>query len=261
MKDPDEILRARREFARQRREPLRIVIAGDPRRPIRTIVIPGRLPVVALGALTAVVLIALGLGVVSWWLRGAVSRLSTRMSAMTEAADELARYPLPSGPGLLQAAMLDAGSWRARARPERSVPPDRLGRFELELVNTGEQMEVSLDLHTGEPDEQSYRAVRRFMRCQRTGAETPMDPRLIELLYNIARRAGRKILVVSGFRAPMFTRAAFSYHVRGMAADIRMPGMTALMVRDLVYAMGVTGVGYYPTSQFVHVDVRDTKSH
>ena len=37
--------------------------------------------------------------------------------------------------------------------------------------------------------------------------------------------------------------------------------MTALMVRDLVYAMGVKGVGYYPTSQFVHVDVRDTKSH
>ena len=118
-----------------------------------------------------------------------------------------------------------------------------------------------LDLATGEPDEQSYRAVRRFMRCLRTGAETPMDPRLIELLYRISQRAGRKILMVSGFRAPMYSTAAFSYHPRGMAADIRIPGMTALMVRDLVMSMGVKGVGYYPTSQFVHVDVRDNKAH
>jgi uncharacterized protein YcbK (DUF882 family) len=259
-----EVERARREFARQRqkREPLRIVITSDPRRPIRTIVIPARLPFVAVGAAMVVVLLAVGLAFAAWSLRGAVGRLSLRMSAMTDAADELARYPLPAGAGLLQAAALDAGSWRARARPERNVPPERLGRLELESVNTGEQLTISLDLTTGEPDEQSYRAVRRFMRCLRTGAETPMDPRLIELLYRISQRAsGRKILLVSGFRAPMFSAVAFSYHPRGMAADIRIPGMTALMVRDLVTAMGVKGVGYYPTSQFVHVDVRDTRAH
>jgi uncharacterized protein YcbK (DUF882 family) len=257
-----EIERARREVTRQRREPLRIVIAGDPRRPIRTIVIPARLPVVALAVVGIVVLVTLGLAVVSWSLRDSVSRLSNRMSEMTEAADELARYPLPSRQTVLQAAAaLDAGSLRTRARPERNVPPERLGRMQLELVNTGELLEVAIDTATGEPDEESYRAVRRFMRCQRTGAETPMDPRLIELLYKIAQRAGRKIQVVSGFRAPMYSAVSFSYHPRGMAADIRIPGMTALMVRDLVTSMGVKGVGYYPTSQFVHVDVRDTKAH
>jgi uncharacterized protein YcbK (DUF882 family) len=258
-----EVQRARREFARhaQKREPLRIVITGDPRRPIRTIVIPARLPFVAVGAAAAVVLVAVGLAFAAWSLRGAVGRLSLRMSAMTDAADELARYPLPAAAGLLNAAALDAGSWRARARPERHVPPERLGRLELQSVNTGEHLIVSLDTATGEPDEQSYRAVRRFMRCLRTGAETPMDPRLIELLYRISQRAGRKIQLVSGFRAPMYSAVAFSYHPRGMAADIRIPGMTALMVRDLVSAMGVKGVGYYPTSQFVHVDVRDTRAH
>ncbi len=258
-----EVERARRELSRgaQKREPLRIVIAGDPRRPIRTIVIPARLPFVAVGAAAVVLLVAVGLGVASWSLRGAVGRLSLRMSAMTDAADELARYPLPAGGGLLTAAALDAGSWRARARPPQVVPPERLGRLQLESVNTGEQLEVLLDLATGEPDEQSYRAVRRFMRCLRTGAETPMDPRLIELLYRISQRAGGKILMVSGFRAPMYSTAAFSYHVRGMAADIRIPGMTALMVRDLVMSLGVKGVGYYPISQFVHVDVRDNQAH
>jgi uncharacterized protein YcbK (DUF882 family) len=183
------------------------------------------------------------------------------MSEMTEAADELARYPLPRGGGLMQAAALDAGSWRAHARPERNVPPDRLGHLQLESVNNGEQLEVGIDLATGEPDEQSYRALRHFMRCQRTQAETPMDPRLIELLYKISQRAGKKILLVSGYRAPMYSAFTFSYHPRGMAADIRIPGMTALMVRDLVISMGVKGVGYYPTSQFVHVDVRDIKAH
>jgi uncharacterized protein YcbK (DUF882 family) len=258
-----EVERARREFARgaQKREPLRIVITSGPRRPIRTIVLPARLPFVAVGFVAVVLLIAVGLGFASWSLNGVVSRLSRRMSAMTSAADELARYPLPQGQQMLTAAALDAGSWRARARPERSVPPERLGRLQLESVNTGEQMEVLLDLATGEPDEQSYRAVRRFMRCLRTGAETPMDPRLIELLYRISQRAGRKIVMVSGFRAPMYSTASFSYHPRGMAADIRIPGMTALMVRDLVMSMGVKGIGYYPTSQFVHVDVRDTKAH
>jgi hypothetical protein len=42
-----------------------------------------------------------------------------------------------------------------------------------------------------------------------------------------------------------------------MAADIRIPGMTPLMVRDLAESMGVGGIGYYPVSGFVHVDVRE----
>jgi uncharacterized protein YcbK (DUF882 family) len=95
------------------------------------------------------------------------------------------------------------------------------------------------------------------MRCLRTGAETPLDPRLVEVLYRIAQRTHQKIELVSGFRAPMFSLAQLSYHTRGMAADIRVPGMTPLMVRDLARAMGIKGIGYYPVSQFVHVDVRD----
>ena len=86
-----------------------------------------------------------------------------------------------------------------------------------------------------------------------------MDPRLIELLYRISQRTRTKIEIVSGFRAPMFSLATLSYHTRGMAADIRIPGMTPLMVRDLARSMGVKGIGYYPVSQFVHVDVRDEK--
>ena len=99
-----------------------------------------------------------------------------------------------------------------------------------------------------------------MMRCLRTTAETPIDPRLIDLLYRIAQRTRQKIILVSGFRAPMFSLATLSYHTRGMAADIRIPGMTPLMARDLAESMGVHGLGYYPVSGFIHVDVRDDNS-
>src|SRR4029079_7496641 len=133
------------------------------------------------------------------------------------------------------------------------------GHFTIESVNTGETIEVKLDLVSGEVEASSYRTLRHLLRCQRTGAETPMDPRLIELLYRISQRTHQRIQMVSGFRAPMFSLATLSYHTRGMAADIRVPGMTPLMMRELARSMGVKGIGYYPVSQFVHVDVRDDK--
>jgi uncharacterized protein YcbK (DUF882 family) len=263
----DELQRLRRELSREReRHPLRIVISGDPRRPMRTIVLHARWPVLAAGLVGALVLAALGLGAVTYLLRRSLGRLETRMTEMTETADHLALHPLPdhmeshveapeelARPGDLPA--------RAAVKPRAAIPAAQLGRFHIEVVNNGEQLEVLFDLATGEMEEKSYRALRRLMRCQRTGAETPIDPRLIELLHTIARRTSGKILLVSGFRAPMFSTAKLSYHTRGMAADIRIPGMTPLMVRDLVMGMGVKGVGYYPVSQFVHVDVRDEKAY
>jgi uncharacterized protein YcbK (DUF882 family) len=135
-------------------------------------------------------------------------------------------------------------------------PSGGQGRFAIEAANTNEQVDVVLDLASGDLDEASYRALRRLMRCRRTGAESPIDPRLVELLWQLSQRSGQKIVLISGYRAPAFAAPA-SYHVRGMAADIRIPGMTPLMVRDLARAMGVRGIGYYPRSQFVHLDMRD----
>jgi uncharacterized protein YcbK (DUF882 family) len=243
-----ELERIRREAAAPRRERLRIVIATDASRPIRTFTLPRALPrAVTIGAL---VLIATTAALIagSYHMNGSLRRLDQRVQAMVETADTLALHPLPGGGDGLEAGVPGAG-----VRP----PSGKKGRFWLHLVNTGEEVEVVLDLASGEVEAASYRALRRFMRCQRTGAETPLDPRLIELLYRIAQRTRQKIEIVSGFRAPMFSLATLSYHTRGMAADIRIPGMTPLMVRDLARAMGVKGIGYYPVSQFVHVDVRD----
>jgi len=255
--DPGAVLeriRKEKEQAKQPKARLRIMIAGDPNRPIRTISLPRRLPLVAsivVGTLlVATVVLACG----SWKLSDALSVLDRRVFAMARAADSVALGGDAGRgvPGAGLAAQGPAGGLRA--------PAGQIGRFTIQLVNTGEEIEVRVNLATGEVDAECYRQLRHLMRCQRTTAETPVDPRLIDLLYRISQRTHQKILLVSGFRAPMFSLATLSYHTRGMAADIRIPGMTPLMVRDLAMSMGVKGIGYYPVSGFVHVDVRDQLS-
>lgn len=249
-----ELVRARREQERQRRrgsrEPLRILISSDPNRPVRTIVIPRWVPrTVTVGA-GVLLLFAFVASLASVFLGSTVGRLESRLQAMFDTAHAMARRPFGAVAAHAQ-IVPDGGLLRKPVGPA--------GRFTLQLVNTGEKVDVVLDLSSGEVEAQSYRQLRRAMRCQRTGAETPIDPRLLEVLYRIATRTKQTIHLVSGFRAPMFSAADLSYHTRGMAADIRIPGMTPLMLRDLAYSMGIKGVGYYPVSQFVHVDVRDER--
>ena len=232
----------------------RIMVASDPTRPVRTFTLPRLLPTVlslfTVALIAATVILACG----SWKLSGSLGRLEHRVRAMVQAADSVALSNAPNGAA--------AGTGDGQLIPTVTTrvvqtPGARIGRFVLESANTGEQIEVSLNLDTGEVDATGYTRLRHIMRCLRTTAETPIDPRLIDLLYRISQRTRQKIILVSGFRAPMFSLAALSYHTRGMAADIRIPGMTPLMARDLAESMGVHGLGYYPVSGFIHVDVRD----
>jgi uncharacterized protein YcbK (DUF882 family) len=247
--DPNfDLARIRKQQQKTQRARLRIMIASDPNRPVRTITLPRALPkLVVVGTVTlvaATVILACG----SWKLSGALGLLERRVHAMVQAADSVA---LASTDGASLPLAANASLLYARA------PSGAVGRFLVESANTGETLEVAVNLATGEVQADSYRRLRHLMRCLRTGAETPVDPRLIDLLYRIAQRTHQKIVLVSGFRAPMFSLATLSYHTRGMAADIRIPGMTPLMVRDLAESMGVGGIGYYPVSGFVHVDVRE----
>jgi uncharacterized protein YcbK (DUF882 family) len=233
----------------------RIMVASDPTRPVRTFTLPRLLPTVlstfTVALIAATVILACG----SWKLSGSLGRLERRVRAMVQAADSVALSP-----GSNDAAVgTGDGSMLIPTVTTRVVqtPGARIGKFVIQSANTGEEVEVSLNLDTGEVDAAGYMRLRHIMRCLRTTAETPIDPRLIDLLYRIAHRTHQKLILVSGFRAPMFSLAALSFHTRGMAADIRIPGMTPLMARDLAESMGVHGLGYYPVSGFIHVDVRD----
>ena len=231
----------------------RIMVASDPSRPVRTFTLPRLLPTLlslfALSLVAATVILAFG----SWKLSGSLGALQHRVRAMVQAADSAALAPGGMNAGSGNGDLLLTASAAQVVRTSGG----RFGSFTMQSVNTGEEIEVKLNLDTGEVDAAGYARLRHIMRCQRTTAETPIDPRLIDLLYRIAQRTHQKLMLVSGFRAPMFSLATLSFHTRGMAADIRIPGMTPLMARDLAESMGVHGLGYYPVSGFIHVDVRD----
>ena len=132
-------------------------------------------------------------------------------------------------------------------------------------------------LHTGErldatywadgafvPDELT--AVDRLLRDFRSGDVKPIDVRLLDRLYALRRamRSSAPFEVISGYRSPA-TNAALrrksravaknSYHMRGMAIDIRLPGRGVTQLRHAALLQRAGGVGYYPSSGFIHLDV------
>ena len=106
-----------------------------------------------------------------------------------------------------------------------------------------------------------------FLRDHRTGDVKQLDERLFDLLHDVSAKAGKpgaEINIVCGYRTPWsneFLRrttsgvASHSLHVQGEAIDIRIPGVPTAKLRDAALSLHEGGVGYYPKSQFVHVDV------
>ena len=117
----------------------------------------------------------------------------------------------------------------------------------------------------------AFRKINRVLRDHRTGDIHPIDPELIDTLARIQRdcRCGDAVEVLSGYRSPktnnMLRRntsgvAKNSFHMKGQAADIRVPGSSTAKVRNTARALRVGGVGYYPRSGFVHVDTGNVRS-
>lgn len=162
-------------------------------------------------------------------------------------------------------------------RAETSAPPlsatgepDLPGEFRLRLQH----------LHTGESIDVAYRRgddylpsgldlLNHFLRDYRTGDDAHYDPKELDLLYAILQKLHRPnavIDVLCGYRTPetnsyLRTRspstgvAENSEHMASKAIDIRIPGVSTVRLRDAALSLGMGGVGYYPVSHFVHVDV------
>ena len=136
------------------------------------------------------------------------------------------------------------------------------------------------ELHTGESIDIIYRvgdqyvpgAVEKlnyFLRDHRTNQVSHYDVREFDLLHSVMAKLGRPdglIDVVCGYRTPwsnnfLRTRASVtgvakhSQHMLAKAIDIRVPGISTTHLRDVALSLHEGGVGYYPVSQFVHVDV------
>ena len=129
---------------------------------------------------------------------------------------------------------------------------------ELYAVNTHETYHLRPDKH-GRFTRAALRGWNRFLRCHHTGRVHTMSSRLARLIYEVDQHFGwKRILVVAGYRAPRIAREKGnpkSPHKKGVACDFRIDGVTNEELRDYERTLPHVGVGYYPNSDFVHLDV------
>ena len=108
-------------------------------------------------------------------------------------------------------------------------------------------------------------SVNHLLRDFRTGDVHDIDPRLLDLLHDLQRQTGsrRPFEIISGYRSPRTNAmlhdrssgvASGSLHMKGQAIDIRLADVPLQSLRDAAVALHRGGVGYYPASDFVHVD-------
>lgn len=131
-------------------------------------------------------------------------------------------------------------------------------------LHTGESLKVEY-FSAGDYQPDALQAVNHLLRDFRTGDVAPIDRRLLDLLHALSQKTGsqRPFQIISGYRSPATNRmlnersrgvATRSLHMTGQAIDIRLADVPLARLRDAARAAGLGGVGYYPKSDFVHVD-------
>jgi len=135
----------------------------------------------------------------------------------------------------------------------------------LRHIHTGESASITYK-REGRYDEAGLKQINHILRDWRRDEEIRMDPRVIDTIWEVNREVGGSgaIEIICGYRAPatnqMLRRrsrgvAQFSQHTLGKAVDFHIPGATLESVRIAGLRLQRGGVGFYPSSNFVHLDV------
>jgi uncharacterized protein YcbK (DUF882 family) len=169
------------------------------------------------------------------------------------------RYFLGAGLALASAPLMAKG---INIRAKDASRPRTLA---LHHLHTDERL--TLTYRVGDHYQRSaLQRLNQFLRDFRTGDTIAIDPRLFDLLYDVKTRLGHDdgvFEIVSGYRSP-YTNAMLrktssgvarkSLHMSGKALDIRLSEMPTRNIRDAAISLSRGGVGYYPKSDFVHID-------
>jgi len=193
------------------------------------------------------------------WLIGKVEMMAEIDARPVE---RLLRKVLAAGVLACVAAIWQSPSLRA-ARP---IEPSQEARLFLHHTHTGEWIDVVYRVGNNYVPN-ALAKLDFFLRDHRTGDVRRFDPRLYDALNQLTVAVGHpggEIDVICGYRTPWsnsFLRehsagvAQHSLHMQAEAIDIRMPGVDTYQLRKAALLLHQGGVGYYPHSDFVHVDV------
>jgi uncharacterized protein YcbK (DUF882 family) len=134
-------------------------------------------------------------------------------------------------------------------------------------THTGERLRTAY-CFGGEYEPESLQAINFILRDFRANEVKAIDPRLLDLLHELGGtlETDRPFHIISGYRCPHTNAmlrarggrnsgvASGSLHQVGKAIDIRIPGVQLDHLRAAARSLKLGGVGYYPSSNFVHVD-------
>jgi uncharacterized protein YcbK (DUF882 family) len=160
---------------------------------------------------------------------------------------------------VISAPTIVASAWAA---PKRKPATRRLG---LHNLHTGERVDL-VYWSDGRYIDGALRQFDRVLRDHRNNEIHAIERPLFDLLSALARKlqTNEPFEVISGYRSPSSNAmliaeghgvAEHSLHLRGMAIDVRLPKRRLKALREAAVRMEQGGVGYYPRSNFVHVDV------
>nr|WP_320010498.1 DUF882 domain-containing protein [uncultured Desulfobulbus sp.] len=140
------------------------------------------------------------------------------------------------------------------------------GKRTISLYHANQRKELNLTYAVGNLyDPRALAKVNSFLRDYHTGQIHRIDPKLLDILWAVQQEMGNKgtYKVVSAFRSPQTNRklsrthrgvADHSLHMKGRAIDLSLPGVQLSHIRHCAMNMRTGGVGYYPRSNFVHLD-------
>lgn len=176
----------------------------------------------------------------------------------------------PSRRAFLQQLAGCACALAAPAAIARAMPADSSRSLSFLHTHTGESLVVNYCCD-GAYRETSLAQVNHFLRDFRNGDMHPIDPNLLDTLYSLQLLADReaRFEVISGYRSPATNAmmhehssgvATHSLHMEGRAIDIRISGFSTARLHDLALNLQRGGVGFYPGSDFVHVDTGRVRS-
>ncbi len=137
-------------------------------------------------------------------------------------------------------------------------------RLKLYNLHTTEKIDTVF-WQEGEFNLDALADLNHLLRDHRTGEAKSIDPKLFSVLYLLNKKVSNDnaISVISGYRSAETNRklakqnsgvASNSYHIKGRAIDIRIPGRDTKELREAGLRLRVGGVGYYARSNFAHFD-------
>jgi uncharacterized protein YcbK (DUF882 family) len=162
------------------------------------------------------------------------------------------------------------------------VPSASAAMFSRGAQYEGARKIAFRNTHTGETFSGVYRVGDKYLpdafdrinivlRDFRSNELFPIDPRVIDIIYSVHRMTNHNepYEILSGYRCPKTNAglrsnsegvAKNSLHMTGQAIDLRLPGFDTRKVRSLAVSLKAGGVGYYPKSNFVHMDTGDVRT-